>query len=260
MNESEEYLWRQIETFEMDSKQAAFSFSKRLARENNWSISYSKRVIEEYKKFIFLNSISENGLTPSDAVDQAWHLHLTYTQSYWKELCGKVLKKELHHNPTKGGKTEGEKFNNYYTTTKLLYSEKFKREPPVDIWPSNQERFTDIQFQRINVSRNFILKKSSLYPLLLAVISIGIMGVFIQAISENYTLTLLIFAAIIGYVIYQFIKDNKSNNGGNGCSSGGGCGSGCANSVQHNSHDGDSGCSGSGCSGSGCSGSGCGGD
>ena len=32
---------------------------------------------------------------PSDEVDQAWHLHLVYTRSYWGEFCPNVLGKPL---------------------------------------------------------------------------------------------------------------------------------------------------------------------
>jgi len=49
-------------------------------------------------------------VTPSDTVDQAWHLHLIYTGHYWEELCGKVLGLQLHHEPSAGGAVEGGKY------------------------------------------------------------------------------------------------------------------------------------------------------
>jgi hypothetical protein len=35
--------------------------------------------------------ISTHIVTPSEQVDQVWHLHLTYTRSYWDEFCPNVL-------------------------------------------------------------------------------------------------------------------------------------------------------------------------
>jgi hypothetical protein len=106
-------LWKRIENFEIDEVGIELPFSKRLARENSWPSEFALRVIEEYKKFIYLTSISEGPVTPSDEVDQAWHLHLTYTQSYWDQLCDNVLGRRLHHNPTKGGKQESNKFEDF---------------------------------------------------------------------------------------------------------------------------------------------------
>src|SRR6185436_16480072 len=103
MTINEKELWDKISSFKIDDDGSSFRFSKRLARENGWTISYSGNVIEEYKKFIFLCCISKTGVTPSDQVDQAWHLHLTFTKSYWVDLCKNIISKEIHHNPTKGG-------------------------------------------------------------------------------------------------------------------------------------------------------------
>src|SRR6478735_1062085 len=117
MTPIENELWMRIEQFELDEPGVAFKFSDRLARENGWTKAYAKRVIKEYKKFIFLCCISTHGVTPSDPVDQAWHLHLTYTRSYWIDLCKNTLNREIHHNPTKGGQKEAEKFDGFYTSS-----------------------------------------------------------------------------------------------------------------------------------------------
>jgi hypothetical protein len=115
MNESQ--LWEKIESFQIDDDRASLSFSKRLARENNWPIEYTQRVIAEYKRFILLAAISQQEVTPSDQVDQAWHLHLTYTKSYWDGLCKKILGVALHHLPTKGGLEEQQRFRDQYAYT-----------------------------------------------------------------------------------------------------------------------------------------------
>jgi hypothetical protein len=98
-------LYQRIQAFTIDQPGDALPFSKRLARDHQWSLIYTQRVIEEYKKFLFLAIVADHPVTPSSVVDQAWHLHLTYTHSYWDELCTQILPRHLHHHPTQGGKT-----------------------------------------------------------------------------------------------------------------------------------------------------------
>src|SRR5215470_1600629 len=76
-------LWQRIQDFPMDDPGDAFPFSARLAHENGWSGATAAAAIEEYRKFIYLIGVSDSPLTPSEAVDQVWHLHLLYTRSYW---------------------------------------------------------------------------------------------------------------------------------------------------------------------------------
>ncbi len=159
MTDSQQKHWEAIKRFELDEPEASLSFTDRLARENGWTVEYSLRAILEYKKFIFLLTISNHPLTPSDQVDQVWHLHLLYTQSYWEDFCENTVKRKIHHGPTKGGSTEKEKFTNWYEKTKTFYLETFKIEAPKDIWPSSEIRFSEIEFQRVNIKRNWVIKK-----------------------------------------------------------------------------------------------------
>ena len=82
------------------------SFEQRLARENGWRAEFAAHVIEEYKRFCFLAVTGTEAFTPSDQVDQAWLLHLTYSRDYWERFCPEVIGKPLHHGPTKGGEAE----------------------------------------------------------------------------------------------------------------------------------------------------------
>jgi hypothetical protein len=95
-------------------------------------------------------------------VDQAWHLHLVYTDSYWNHLCGKILKCPLHHGPTKGGKAEGGKHRNWYAETLSSYRQLFVTEPPADIWPKEKIRFGQAPiFRRVNLKQPWLLPKPS---------------------------------------------------------------------------------------------------
>ena len=159
MKPEQKELWNKIQNFELDDPESLLTFTTRLARENGWELIYTLRVVEEYKRFIFLLCVSEHPLTPSDQVDQVWHLHLLYTQSYWIEFCKNTIHREIHHGPTKGGKKEGDKYTDWYNKTKQFYEQVFAQTPPDDIWPLDSIRFNDINFQRINISKNWIIRK-----------------------------------------------------------------------------------------------------
>lgn len=136
-------LYQQLLEYSIDGPQAvAFPFAQRLAEENRWDRVYAERVLLEYKKFIYM-AVSGNGIvTPSPAVDQAWHLHLAYTKSYWKEMCGELLGQPLHHHPTTGGSSEHQKHRQQYEATLQTYQKLFGTVPPADIWPPVDIRFS----------------------------------------------------------------------------------------------------------------------
>ncbi len=133
-------LWERIRDFEMDDPEASFSFTDRLCREQGWSMQFAMRAVAEYKKFMLLIAICDHPCTPSEAVDEVWHLHLIYTRSYWKHFCGDTLGREVHHEPTKGI-SEQENFRDLYEKTQRSYTAFFLEPAPQDIWPGVEERF-----------------------------------------------------------------------------------------------------------------------
>ena len=160
MSTEQAELYERIQAFSLDKQNAQLSFSKRLARDNGWSIQYAQQVIEEYKKFAFLAVVAGHPVTPSDQVDQVWHLHLTYTRSYWDKFCSEVLQTPLHHDPTLGGEAENQKFDDWYSKTLESYERFFGTEPPVEIWSTPEDRFgRDLHFVRLNTQQNWVLPK-----------------------------------------------------------------------------------------------------
>jgi hypothetical protein len=159
MNPQQAELYQRVQEFSLDEKNVSFSFSQRLAKENNWTSEYTHRVIDEYKKFAVIAVLAGHPVTPSDQIDQAWHLHLTYTQSYWDDFCG-ILGTKLDHGPTRGGNKESHKFNNWYLNTLASYEQIFHETPPIDIWPAPHIRFDrNTNFQRVDTHKNWILPK-----------------------------------------------------------------------------------------------------
>lgn len=160
MNASQQSLYEQLMQFEIDEPGVELTFARRLARENGWTVSYAERVIREYKRFLYLAMQAGHVVTPSEQVDQAWHLHLTYTRSYWEKLCREVLARPLHHGPTKGGSEEQRKYRDLYRQTLASYRQCFGSEPPGDIWSDVDTRFgDDLHHRAVNTKQYWIIPK-----------------------------------------------------------------------------------------------------
>jgi hypothetical protein len=226
----DQQLWDSLKCMLIGPDDAELSFQQRLAGENSWSLDFSNKVLLEYKKFIFLIATSQGKtqLTPSDEVDQAWHLHLAYTRDYWDVMCQKILGFPLHHGPTSGGKIEREKYFSQYEATLALYRITFNSEPPADIWPQSHVRFTG-RWRRINTRKNFVFLRAKIYAaalvpataILAACASIG------KASVDNIMIgLLLLFLAPFAVYIGGNMLAN-SNKPKNKKKDDGGCGSGC---------------------------------
>ncbi len=156
---TENPLWQRLLDYDPDNPAAAFPFSARLARENNWDLAFALEAIHEYKKFMFLLCVSNKPLTPSDEIDQVWHLHLLYTREYWDVFCPKILQQIIHHTPTEGGIAEGEKFTDWYALTFAEYEKHFGKTPPTHLWPAAKIRFKETNFTRVNRHRFWLIRK-----------------------------------------------------------------------------------------------------
>lgn len=224
-------LYERIQAFSLDQPDAQLPFSKRLARDNGWSLEYAQQVIEEYKKFAFLAVVADHPVTPSDQVDQAWHLHLSYTRSYWEEFCPQVLQTPLHHGPTLGGQAENEKFDDWYRQTLDSYAAFFNQAPPSDIWPAPEVRFgRDLHFVRVNTQQNWVISRRQTQQrlitgllLLLVFVPVGLFVMTFAVLWTRYSThashrfspwipTIVIYLAFFGglQIFRQVIKFIKS--------------------------------------------------
>lgn len=111
-------------------------FEDRLRRENKWSEYAATIAILEYKKYLYLAKFYGSA-TPSKIVDTVWHLHLLYTDSYWNDLCKKVLKANIHHTPSSGSKLDEKKYADQCVETKSQYQSEFGAAPDPMVWGGN---------------------------------------------------------------------------------------------------------------------------
>lgn len=173
-------VWQLLSRYEIGPLEASLPFAARLARDNGWSVGKTERVIDEYRRFAFLAATGETQVTPSDAVDQVWHLHLTYTRDYWERFCPDVLGKPLHHGPTSGGPDERNRFFAQYADTLARYQAAFGAPPPSDIWPSAAQRLLDDpRARRVHPRDAILLSRPQAALLLLAFIGLVALALFL---------------------------------------------------------------------------------
>lgn len=159
LNSAQAELYQRLQDFELDDPTHEFGFTRHLMKNQGWTLTYAERAIAEYKKFAFLTVVADHQVVPSDQVDQVWHAHVLLTQSYWEEFCPKVLCKNLHHHPARGGRIERAEFHHLYSQTIASYRQYFSS-PPTDIWSSPDLRFgSELKMQRINLSEHWVIPK-----------------------------------------------------------------------------------------------------
>lgn len=133
---SDHPVWRALSTHKIGGSD---TFAPKLARETGWSAARAAAAIDEYRRFCFLAATGDRPLTPSDAVDRVWHLHLTYTRDYWERFCPDVLGRAFHHDPGGAGAAERHRHFDQYADTLARYEAAFGAAPPAALWPSAAE-------------------------------------------------------------------------------------------------------------------------
>lgn len=249
MNWNESPLWRALAAMRIEPEGAALTFSARLARENGWSPAHGAAVVEEYRRFLYLAATAGRQVTPSEDVDQAWHLHLAYSRHYWEELCGRILRRPLHHGPTEGGAAEDARYRGQYEETLALYRATFGDAPPVSVWPPEADRFA-VRPLRIDASLYWLVPKALTGRTTgLAAASLLIAACAALAGNgsggESSSMTIPLIALSIGVILIALAalagRGGSRRKDGSGCGTGSSCGS-------DSSNDGGSGCGG-GCGG-----------
>lgn len=171
-------LWQRLADYRIGPPDAEFTFVERLARENGWSADYADRVVEEYRRFCYLAMRAGHEVTPSDQVDQAWHLHLTYSRDYWQRFCSEVLESPLHHGPTAGGQAERDRYYRQYAETLASYERVFGASP-ADIWPdANRRLYVDPLARRV-LTRNYwmVPRRVGIAVIVLALVAVSVIMV-----------------------------------------------------------------------------------
>ena len=227
-------LWQAIRDFPMDEDGAEEPYSVKLARAEGWSPGFTKRVIGEYRRFLYLTQVAEGQVTPSEIVDRAWHVHLTFTRNYWDELCAKVLDSPLHHEPC-SGPSEMPRYEDQFAKTRALYRKEFGEDPPEDVWGGDAPR--------ISAEPTDGWHRTVEWVAMLLLVPFFIASIFF---AETALPVLISGGALALFWVFVLLRSKPRKRRGNGSGGCGATGAGC-----------DTGQSG-GCGSAGCGGGGCG--
>lgn len=152
-------LWQRIEQHPFETPAQATDFTRRLAREQHWSLAHARRAIQEYRRYAFLACVAGRELTPSVDVDEVWHLHLCHSVDYWTRWCPDALGCTLHHQPNAGLPGDPARFRAQYADTLAEY-ERWFGPPPEDVWPSTAAQFAaPARMRRVDTGRYWLLPK-----------------------------------------------------------------------------------------------------
>lgn len=155
-------LWQRLDAHDFGTGSCALTFARRLASEHGWSRAYADGAIREYKRFGFLAVVSGHPVTPSDAVDEVWHQHLTYSRDYWQRYCAELLGRDLHHEPSRGGNDQARLHQRQYADTLASYQHWFGP-PPADYWPdARAQRSAAAAMRRVDLTRHWLLPRPRL--------------------------------------------------------------------------------------------------
>ena len=129
-------LWQRLQAHPFDDPAAERPYSERLRRGLRLSEGAAEDLIAEYRRWIYLCTVSEARLSPPPLVDAAWHLHLTYTRDYWERLPRALGTRPPHHDPATGPEDEA-RHGAQYAAARKLYEAEFGAPPP-GLWPGGQ--------------------------------------------------------------------------------------------------------------------------
>ena len=157
--ESTRAQWQRLREHAFEDAQAPLDFAAKLACEQGWSRDQALAAIEEYRRYCFLASVEAGMVVPSVAVDEVWHLHLTYSEDYWLRFCPAALGFAFHHRP--GGLVRGDsaQYRRGYADT-LAHYERWFGAPPERWWPGTAERFrAPARFRRVDTEQVWLVRK-----------------------------------------------------------------------------------------------------
>jgi hypothetical protein len=122
-------LWSRLRAWREGPEGVAFVL--RLDEKLQLKPGAATRLADEYVRFLALCLSAGETMAPSAIVDEAWHLHLLDSRTYFDRFCPEVLGRVLHHAP---GRPPPDK-DPAHERTREVYATAFGHAPPPDIWP-----------------------------------------------------------------------------------------------------------------------------
>lgn len=201
-------LWSKILYFDFDNPPSEYGFSTRLANENFWTKEFTDQAILEYKKFMYLAATSDFMVSPSEIIDNVWHQHLIFTQSY-QDFCN-ILGKQIQHIPSTHNREEFEKFKQAKERTIKFYERDFGKQPK-NIWTYND------MFESLNLEKSKFKLRTFIIIGILAFICLTVPAYFLlkpiyMQIDNPYFIFGFIALTVATLLTLEFYNKTKLRN------------------------------------------------
>jgi hypothetical protein len=124
-------LWLKLGMMNAQGLQAMAPLMQAIEQQMGSNAEMAQRVIEEYRKFLFLAMRAGHQVIPPGPINDVWMAHLQYAQNYWENL-GQML-----GDRPAAPASDAKRFASMaeaWTQTLQSYETVFGTKPPMDIW------------------------------------------------------------------------------------------------------------------------------
>ena len=135
-------LWLKLNMMNPQGMQAFAPMTKMMEQQMGTGSETAQRVIEEYKKFLFLAMRAGHQVIPPGIINEVWMMHMQNAQNYWENLGQMIAEKPVSQG------IDAKSFGTMadaWTATLKSYEAVFGTKPPMDIWgkgPAPESPFT----------------------------------------------------------------------------------------------------------------------
>jgi hypothetical protein len=148
-------LWLKLNVMNAEGLQAFAPMMKLVEQQMGMSSEMAQRVIEEYRKFLFLAMRAGHQVIPPGVVNDVWMMHLQNAQNYWENLGKMIADKPMAQG------LDAKNFSSMadaWAATLKSYESIFGTKPPMDIWGQGPAQENPWMQMMQNMQKAFGLK------------------------------------------------------------------------------------------------------
>jgi len=124
-------LWLKLNLMNAEGLQAFAPLMEMMQKQMGQNSEMAQRVIEEYRKFLFLAMRAGHQVIPPGPINDVWQLHLQSAQNYWENLAQMIGERPIAQGVD--AKNLGSMADAWKATLES-YEKIFGAKPPADIW------------------------------------------------------------------------------------------------------------------------------
>lgn len=124
-------LWLKLNMMNAQGLQSFAPLAKAMEQQMGANTEMAQRVIEEYRKFLFLAMRAGHQVIPPGIINDVWMMHLQQAQNYWETLGEMITERPV----AQGLDAKSfQSMSDAWAATLQSYEKIFGTSPPMDIW------------------------------------------------------------------------------------------------------------------------------